>query len=66
MNMKQDEAKNYIVSEFLRLADNERTETNAAVMSLKYSTPDSKYYFKYRGDNYQAIMGWLSPHVLKK
>ena len=64
--MKQDDAKNYIISDFCNLPEKERTETKAVEMAFKYSAPDSKYHFKYSGDNYQVIIGWLTPYVLKK
>lgn len=63
--MKQEDAKRNIISEFLKLPEQERTETEAVLISFKHSGSDSLFPFKCSGDKHQAIMGWLTPYIKK-
>jgi len=61
--MKQEDAKSIIVSKYLQLSTDERTENAAECLS--FECVDS-INFKCSGDKHQVIMGWLTPHIVHK
>lgn len=61
--MKQEEAKNKIVSEFLSLPKEKRTGHEATLLALKYSNPENGIIFKSSSNAYTVINGWLQKYI---
>lgn len=60
--MKQEEAKQMIISEWYKLPPGQReTERQAAAFAFKFASLD----FKCSGDPYQHIKAWLMDHLNK-
>ncbi len=59
--MKQEEAKRIILAEWYKLPPEERkTENQAAAFAFKLQ---SRVRFKYSGDPFERILGWLMGHI---
>jgi hypothetical protein len=60
--MKKEDALRAILNEWRSLPEQERqTEAQLLAFAIKMAN-DPDYSFLYRGDRYQAIMGYLTRH----
>jgi hypothetical protein len=61
--LKQDDARQAILREWWSLPPKQRQSgQQAATFAMKAA---EQYPFRCKGDRYQKIMAWLSPHIGK-